>query len=229
MMRAKICGITSMEEARLAIEAGADALGFLVGLDYPSDDRLSAEEAREIVAGLPPFVSTVLVTHRTEPDWVEAACWKIRCSTVQLHGDYPLEEIPELRQRLPHLKILKAVHVEDEGAVARAREVERWVDAVLLDTKTATRIGGTGQTHDWGISARVVAALHRPVILSGGLNPENVVRAIEIVRPYAVDVNSGVENPDGSKSPEKVRAFIALAKGLPSPRPAAEPEVRLRA
>jgi phosphoribosylanthranilate isomerase len=102
--------------------------------------------------------------------------------------------------------------VVDETAIAHAVEAAQHADAILLDSRTATRIGGTGKTHDWTISARIVQAVQKPVILAGGLKPENVARAIEAVQPFAVDVNSGVEFPDGRKSPERLEDFISLAK-----------------
>jgi phosphoribosylanthranilate isomerase len=211
-MRVKICGITNLEEARLALSCGADAVGFLIGLDYRTDDAIEPSAAKKIIASLPPFVSSVLVTHRTEPGWVVEMCQEIACSTVQLHGEFPPEKIPALREKAPHLRVIKAVHVVDTTSLSLAAEAARWADAILLDTKTDTRIGGTGLTHDWSISASIVKQTNRPVIMSGGLNPDNVRAAIATVLPYAVDVNSGVENPDGSKSPEKLRAFVRLAK-----------------
>lgn len=215
-MRVKICGITNKPEAQMAVSFGVDALGFLIGLNYRRQDEIDMVAAAKIIAGLPPFVSVVLVTHRSEPDWVAETCKKIGCTTVQLHGDFPLEQIPVLRKMIPYLRIIKTVHVTDERAVALAVSAARWADAVQLDTKTATLIGGTGIKHDWSISSRIVKAVAKPVILSGGLTPQNVRHAVSIVRPFAVDVNSGVENSDGSKSAKKVKSFIALAKGLKS-------------
>ena len=220
-MRVKICGITTIEEAKLALSCGADALGFLIGLDYRTEDAIDPSAAEKIIASLPPFVSSVLVTHRTEPGWLAEMSQKIGCNTVQLHGEFPPEEIPRLREQIPYARVIKAVHVVDASSAALAMHAARWADAILLDTKTATRIGGTGITHDWSISARIVKQATKPVILSGGLNPENVRAAITTVSPYAVDVNTGVENPDGSKSQEKVRAFIRLAKGSGAQSPAA--------
>lgn len=220
-MRVKICGITKIEEAQVALSCGADALGFLIGLGYRTDDEIDASAAKKIIASIPPFVSSVLVTHRTEPGWVAEMCQKIGCSTIQLHGDFPLEDIPSLRLKVPYARLIKAVHVTDSSSLALAARAARWADAVLLDTKTDTRIGGTGVTHDWSISARIVKEAGKPVILSGGLNPENVRAAIATVSPYAVDVNSGVENPDGSKSLEKIQAFIRLAKEAGAQSPAA--------
>lgn len=196
----------------MAVSFGADALGFLVGLNYFTDDEIDLQAARRIISETPPFVSSVLVTHKVDLDWVARACLQSGCNIVQLHGDFALAQIPELRQRIPNVRIIKAVNVVDESAVARAQAAAQQSDAVLLDSRTATRIGGTGHTHDWTISARIVKAVEKPVILAGGLNPENIERAIAVVQPFAVDVNSGVEFPDGLKSPQKVEAFISLAK-----------------
>lgn len=211
-MRVKMCGIASKADALMAISFGADALGFLIGLDYATDDEIDPAGARAIIAALPPFVSTVLVTHRTDPGWVAKTAGEIGCTTVQIHGDMPLEAILSLREELSHLRVTRVVHVVGEASVERAVIVAGWADAIHLDTRTPTRVGGSGVTHDWSISARIVQAVDRPVILSGGLTPDNVRQAIATVRPFAVDVNSGVETADGQKSPMKVRAFIEQAR-----------------
>jgi phosphoribosylanthranilate isomerase len=217
-VRVKICGITTQGDARAAVRAGADALGFLVGLLYPSEDQLSAEQAAEIIARLPPFVSPTLVTHRSRLAEVVELCRVARPHVLQLHGDFHLPEIPLLRRELPHLKVIKAVHVDGPAAVERAVAAAEHADAVLLDTRTATRIGGTGVTHDWGISRQVRDALgERPVILAGGLDPENVSAAIERVLPWAVDVNSGVCVRRGQKSVERMESFVRNAKSAFSP------------
>jgi phosphoribosylanthranilate isomerase len=211
-MRVKICGIRNLDEARMAVYGGADALGFLVGLNYRTDDELDAEAARRIIAEIPPFISSVLVTHKVDLDWVAQACLQTGSSIVQLHGDFALNQIPDLRRMLPNVRIIKAVNVVDISAVPRAKAASELADAVLLDSRTATRIGGTGKTHDWSISAGIVKMLDKPVILAGGLKPENVVQAVEQVRPFAVDVNTGVEFPDGAKSPQRIADFVRLAK-----------------
>ena len=202
----------------MAVSFGADALGFLVGLNYRTDDELDLQTAQRIIAEVPPFVSSVLVTHRVDLDWVARACQQSGCSIVQLHGDFALAQIPQLRQMAPNVRIIKAVSVVDGSAVTRAVAAAQQADAVLLDSRTATRIGGTGQTHDWTISARIVKAVEKPIILAGGLKPENVARAVEVVHPFAVDVNSGLEFPDGSKSPQKIEDFISLAKATADAR-----------
>jgi phosphoribosylanthranilate isomerase len=212
-MRVKICGITTHEDASAAVNLGTDALGFLVGLLHESEDEISAKAAAEIVATLPPFVSGTLVTHRAELAEVRELCKDVRPQVLQLHGAFPLDRIPQLREEFPSLKIIKAVHVENKLAVDLAKTAAPYVDAVLLDTKTATRIGGTGVTHDWSISRRIRDALvGTRVILAGGLNPENVASAVVQVRPYAVDVNSGVSIRRGKKSPELMERFIRAAK-----------------
>lgn len=222
-MRFKVCGIVSKEDALLAVASGADALGFLVGLDYPSDDETTTAAAADIIAAVPPFVSTVLVTHRIATEWIVGAARAMRCTTLQLHGDFPPEQIPDLRAALPNVKIARVAHVESEGSLLLAETVAHWADAIHLDTRTATRLGGTGLVHDWTLSARIVRQTPTPTILAGGLTPLNVGPAIDVVRPWAVDVNSGVDH-DGSprKSPDKLRAFgEAVRRASVSAAPAA--------
>lgn len=208
----KICGIRSLAEALAALEAGPDALGFLVGLDYPTDDALEPGEARAIGLAIPPGVRRVLVTHRTTAAEVVRLVRAAGCDAVQLHGAFPVDEVPALREGLPGSWISRVVHVEGVDAVARAVELAGWADAVHLDTRSGARLGGTGLTHDWAVSARIVATCSKPVILSGGLTPANVAEAIRTVRPFGVDVNTGVEDPSGAKDPARLRAFVAAAR-----------------
>ena len=221
-MRFKICGIVSKQDALLAVAHGADALGFLDGLDYPSNDEVTRETAAAIIAAVPPFVSTVLVTHRIELPWIVEAARTIRCSTIQLHGNFPLPAIAALREQLPQVKISRVAHVVDDSSVALAAQVAAAADAVHLDTRTATRLGGTGLVHDWQISARIAREVAAPVILAGGLTAANVGQAIETVRPYAVDVNSGVDAGEGpEKSPDRLSAFAdAVRRAQDQPAPA---------
>lgn len=213
--RVKICGITNPDDAGAAIAAGADALGFLVGLDYRAGDEISPERARRLVAVLPPFVSSVLVTHRVRLDEVVALCRAIGPHAVQLHGPYPVREIPALRAELPHLKVIKAVHPMDDDGLDSALAAEAFVDALVLDSKTPHRIGGTGVTHDWRRSRAIRDDVGVPVILAGGLDPDNVAAGIEEVRPFGVDVNTGVSEYPGKKSIDKLRRFIAEARQAP--------------
>ena len=203
-MRVKICGITSFAEAQMAISCGADALGFLVGLSYPADDEVDISTAKKIIASLPPFVSSVFVTHKNDLAWVVDTCRRLGSTIIQLHGEFASEEIPSLRSQVPHARIIKAVHVVDSSAIEVAARVAPLVDGVLLDTKTKDRIGGTGVTHDWSISAKIAREISTSVILAGGLNPANVAQAIAKVAPFAVDVNSGVESDDERSGKDQI-------------------------
>jgi phosphoribosylanthranilate isomerase len=209
----KVCGMTRIEDARAAVDAGVDAIGCLVGLDYDVPDRVEPEIARAIFASVPPSVFRVLVTHRTTVEEVVALVVATGASVAQLHGDFPLEAIPELRRNVPSLTIVKAAHVVDERSIEEALRAALAADLLLLDSRTADRIGGTGRVHDWSVSARIVKQSSKPVVLAGGLTPENVADAVARVAPWGVDVNSGVRVPDGRKAHERIRAFVAAAKG----------------
>jgi phosphoribosylanthranilate isomerase len=211
-MRVKICGLSRVEDAVVAAEAGADAVGCLVGLDHASPDQVSAATAKAVYSVLPPFVARVLVTHKTTLGEVSDLVRATGATAVQLHGEYPLVAVPALGEAFPYLSIVKCVHVTGEEAIAAAGAAARVADAVLLDTKVRGRIGGTGKTHDWSISARIVETCPKPVILAGGLNPGNVADAIKRVRPWGVDTNSGTRGTGGSKDHAKIRAFIGAAK-----------------
>lgn len=211
--RVKICGNASRQDARIAVAAGADALGFLVGLRYPSDDELAPARAAQLIAALPPFVTGVLVTHVSDLDAVSGLCRTVRPAALQLHGDFNVEEAPALREAFPHMRIIKVIHPQDDGAVDEARHAAHYVDALLLDTRTESRLGGTGMVHDWSISRRIRDALpETPIVLAGGLTPDNVAAAIERVKPYGVDVNSGVSIAPGRKDARSVGRFIRAAK-----------------
>jgi phosphoribosylanthranilate isomerase len=186
-------------------------VGCLVGLDYATPDRVDPATARAIFEALPPFVARVLVTHRTGLAEVTALMRESGATVAQLHGEFPTVAISALREALPYATIVKSVHVTGEDSIAAAVAAARIADAVLLDTKSRGRIGGTGMTHDWSISARITAASSKPVILAGGLTPDNVAEAIAAVRPYAVDANSGTRGADGFKDHAKIRAFVAAA------------------
>lgn len=213
MVRVKICGITNLEDALSAIELGADALGFHVELE-DSKCPISAANAAEIISRLPPYVATVIVTSASEPSRVVRLAEKTRANTIQFHGEAPLAAMRAVREKLPYLKTYRVVHVFGEDAISESKQFEDAADAIILDSKdieTGAR-GGTGKTHDWTISRKIVEAISLPVILAGGLNPENVAEAIRVVRPYAVDVESGISNPDGTKDLEKMKAFVERAK-----------------
>jgi phosphoribosylanthranilate isomerase len=213
-VRVKICGITSFEELRMAEWAGAHAVGFLVGRLHASRDFLEPDHARDLARTVPPFLVPVLVTHVADGEEILALAARVPTAAVQLHSDLPARALQELRARLAPRKVIGKVSVEDESAIARSREIEGSVDAIVLDSRdrASDRVGGTGTTHDWSISARIVAASRVPVILAGGLTPENVAQAVRVVRPFAVDVNSGVETSDGRKDPSRLARFVAATR-----------------
>jgi phosphoribosylanthranilate isomerase len=220
MVRVKICGNRSLEDALLAVGYGADALGFLVGLRRQSPDSIDEGLAAEIIAALPPFVSSVLVTQLESPDEVVPLAQRLGANTIQLHGDTTPEQALVIKHQLPSVKICKGIHVTGDESVKLAQTYAPAVDAVLLDTVSheTGQSGGTGKTHDWSISRLIVEALEIPVILAGGLTPENVAEAIGVVRPYAVDVNSGTKGADGHKDAARVREFIKEAHSYEQPK-----------
>ncbi|MBC8521471.1 MAG: phosphoribosylanthranilate isomerase [Methanomicrobia archaeon] len=220
--KVKICGNTNVEDAIMAVEAGADAVGVI---NVANTRRyIDLEDAKKICEALPIFVSkVVVVTLDNMP--VEVVHDKIKsieelgADCIQLHGEEPVELATDLRKSMKSgIRIIKKVAVggDKEKCLERALAYENVVDAILLDTAAAAggtgEIGGTGKEHDWNISKEIVEHVKKPVILAGGLNPENVAKAIELVKPYAVFVSSGVESEVRKKDAVKVKEFIEAAK-----------------
>lgn len=197
MTAIKICGITRLEDAEVAAELGANALGFVLWPASPRHTTLAA--ASEIIRHLPPFITPVGVMVNASADEIARAA-DAGLRLAQLHGSVPAGPV-----RLP---LLRAVHLSAQGGDAIEPDVDD--HTVLLDANDPVRHGGTGQTVDW-TRARAVAAKRR-IVLAGGLRPENVREAILAVRPYAVDVASGVESTPGVKDHELLRRFMAAAK-----------------
>jgi phosphoribosylanthranilate isomerase len=208
MTRAKICGITREDDLTAAVEAGADALGFTAAVTVDTPREVSVERAAELVASVPPFVATVLVTM---PETVEAAADAVRvvgADAVQVHGTLGPDELRALRRQTA-TKVVAAVDATDDDIEAYAGAA----DALLVDSVDEQGAGGTGETHDWERTATLVADLDVPVVLAGGLTPENVAAAVETVDPFAVDVASGVEREGGVKDHAAIRQFVARAAG----------------
>jgi phosphoribosylanthranilate isomerase len=193
-MIVKICGITRLEDARAAVDAGATALGFVFWPDSPR--FVDPFCARAIAASLPPFVTTVGVFVDQPAAYVSGVASLVPLSAVQLHG----RETPKMAAAIGR-PVIKAVTLGDG-------DLDRWPPHVmlLLDVHDPVKRGGTGRTIDWGAAAAVAAT--RPVLLAGGLTPENVAEAIARVRPHGVDVSSGVEQSPGIKNHERVRALL---------------------
>jgi phosphoribosylanthranilate isomerase len=214
-MYVKICGVRRQEDALLAAELGADAIGLLVGQKHNSLDFISGTVARDIARALPPSVEAVLVTHIKAIDELERLLQQSEITTIQLHSEIAPSSVEGLRGRIPHLKIFKSVSVISADSVVYPEAFEQLVDGFVLDSvNVATdQVGGTGKTHDWSVSREIVTRYPDiPIILAGGLNSENVRSAIEQVRPFGVDVNSGTKASDGFKDLRKMEAFIVQAK-----------------
>ena len=214
--RLKICCIQDAEEAALAVGAGAHALGFvgrgLSGPEVISDDAVIAA----IVATVPPGVDAWLLARDAQPGVLVDRVRRTRVTTVQICDAVPRSVYAELRAGAPWCRIVQVVHVAGPEAIDDALEVEDAVDAILLDSGTPTGptpvFGGSGQTHDWAISERVVASVSKPVWLAGGLRAGNVAQAYATVRPFGLDLCSGVR-ANGRLDAGRLKAYVAAVRG----------------
>ena len=201
-MRVKICGITNVEDAQTAVEYGADALGFVFA---KSPRQVTKEQARDIIKCLSPFISPVGVFVDEQVDKIKGICDFCYINTVQLHGN----EQPFYLNELGGYKIIKAFRLKEEDDLKPLANYKP--HAFLLDSYVKRVMGGTGVTFNWEIARQ--AHKYGTIILSGGLTPENVKEAIQIVKPYAVDVSSGVESSPGKKDKVLMKRFIVNVKG----------------
>lgn len=200
----------SVDEANMAIAAGADAIGLVSAMPSgpgPIDEELICQ----IASHVPRSVGTFLLTSLTSADAIIAQHGRCITSTIQLVDQLEDGAHQAIRRALPALRLVQVIHVAGPESIDEARDVAPLVDAILLDSGNprlaVKELGGTGRTHDWSVSANLVAAVDVPVFLAGGLRAENVRAAIEQVRPYGVDVCSGVRT-DGRLDPEKLHAFM---------------------
>lgn len=202
VVRSKICGITRLEDARAAVAAGADAIGFVF---YPKSPRaVTIEQAQAIIASLPPFVTTVGLFVDMPREQLQQLLVQVPLDLLQFHGD----ETPEQCEGFGR-PYIKALRVKSGADVARQIAQYASASGILLDTFIAGVPGGTGETFDWSL---VPQGLQMPIILAGGLTPDNVQAAIKQVKPYAVDVSGGVEASKGIKDLSKVKAFIQAVR-----------------
>ncbi len=207
MVRVKICGLTNLKDALFACHFGADALGFIL---YPKSKRfIKAKEVRKITSQLPPFITKVGIFVNEDPRDVLEILSYAHLDFAQLHGD----ETPEECEYVGKNRVIKVFRLKSEEEIEKINPYIGKVRAILLDTYDSKVYGGTGKPFNWEIAVKVKKTFPEiPLILSGGLNPENVKKAVETVNPYGVDVSSGVEIEPGIKAPEKVEQFIKNAK-----------------
>ena len=213
MTRVKVCGITSREDLQVAVAAGADAVGLLVDVPVDSPREITPTQAKQLAAATPPFVTTVLVTMPETPESVVELADAVGTDAVQVHGELGTGDLAYLTASV-EAQVLKTV---DAAAPEQARRYDDVADALLVDSVDDDGAGGTGRTHDWDRTAEVTADLDSPVVLAGGLTPENVAAAVQTVDPFAVDVASGVESETpgangGRKDPDAVAEFVENAK-----------------
>ncbi|WP_018257610.1 phosphoribosylanthranilate isomerase [Halomicrobium katesii] len=207
MTRVKVCGITRREDREAVVAAGADAIGVINGVSVDTPREVDDETAAALVAGVPPLVTSVLVTMPEAVQSVARRVETVQPDVVQVHDGLTPTQLGALRRRVDAklVAVVDAEHAEIEAYADAA-------DALLVDSVDAEGGGGTGETHDWDRTREIVDTLDAPVVLAGGLTPENVADAVGTVRPFGVDVASGVEAEGGVKDHDAVRAFVRQAK-----------------
>ena len=208
--RVKICCISSLQEAQLAIAHGASALG-LVGHMPSGPGIISDELIAQIASSVPPPISTFLLTSETSSASIIAHYQKVKTHTIQIVDTLQEGSYTDIRQALPHVKLVQVVHVIDQKTVDEAIELSQFVDAILLDSGNPNlqvkELGGTGRVHNWALSRQIRENISIPLFLSGGLKAENVREAIETVQPFGLDLCSSVRT-NGQLSQEKLERFF---------------------
>lgn len=211
----KICGLRSVIDACYCVKYGANAIGVIVGAVHKTEDELTAHDASKIFKKITaPDVYKVMVTHIENADEVLKLAVLSECNTIQLHSCMPVGEMEKVRKSFDGT-LIGIAHGNMSNLFERVETLVKSgvVDMILIDTRTADRVGGTGLTHDWRLTAAVRQKYpDTKIILAGGVTPENVEKAIEVVRPFGVDVNSGVKDARGNKDVDKVIKFISYAR-----------------
>ena len=209
-IKIQIAGVSSLEDSVRLINLGVDGLGFTLRLPSGNHDGLTEEKTKKIIAALPPLVGTVLITYITNPVEAVEFCRYLGVNTIQLHAPVEKGVMTEIKNLLPNVKIIKSVNVVNSSAIDESKNYAKEADAIILDTydPKSGRHGATGMTHDWTISREIVETCPKPVILAGGLSPDNVAEAIKFVKPWGVDVHTGIENAAGTPNHEKAAAFV---------------------
>jgi phosphoribosylanthranilate isomerase len=209
----KICGLTREEDLAIAVSMGADAVGFLVGVPE-SPRNLTLKRAENLLSKVPIFIDKVVVTPPKSIEWLLEVNNMLKPSAIQIHGKNELDS-KIIQNSIKDTRLIKTIYVTKNSLNKKIIEDLKTFDAILLDSFNQTQYGGTGKVHDWKLSRQIKKALEPiPVILAGGLTPDNIKEAILTVKPYAVDVASGVESNPGIKDDKKIRTFIENAKQI---------------
>ena len=206
--RVKICGLTRHTDLELAIDVGADAVGFICDVPVETPREIPSDRVATLVDSCPPFVTSVLVTMPSSPADAIELVEAITPDVLQVHSGLDSSELGTVREAID-CQLLVGVDADDVGS---ARTVDDVADGFVVDSVDADGAGGTGTTHDWERTRGVAAELESPIVLAGGLTPANVTQAIRTVEPFAVDVSSGVESRGGIKDETAVRTFVDRAK-----------------
>ncbi|MFF8974898.1 phosphoribosylanthranilate isomerase [Streptomyces sp. NPDC014995] len=212
----QVAGIIDADEADMIIGEGADWIGFALRLPSGKDD-IAEQDAAVIIKGLQAPHAGVLISYLTDAEEISDFCHELGVVAVQLHGDVETEQLRRLKEIRPDLFVLKSLVVRQDNAeelLELVDDTHPFVDMYITDTfdpRTGAK-GATGLTHDWNVSAELVRRSPKPLMMAGGLNPENVGDAIRAVKPAAVDAHTGLEGPDGRKDRAKVAKFIAEAR-----------------
>ena len=212
-MKVKICANKNIYDAESCLLAGADIIGILVGQEHSSNDFITKEEAKEITKYINGRCDVSLVTHLEEADKIIKLTKYIGNNIIQLHSNIEETEVEKIKKELSNIKLVRLIHVSKDGKIKTNIKNMKYVDYYILDSFNleTNQVGGTGLKFNWEKGKEIIEKLNKPTFLAGGLNPENVKEAINIVNPYGVDVNSGCKT-NGTKDRTKVIEFVRNAK-----------------
>lgn len=216
MVKIKICCIQSLDEAKTAILLGASAIGLVS--EMPSGPGVISEDLiAEISSQIPPDISTFLLTSKQNTDKIIEQLKRCKTNSVQIVDDLIGGNYSDIREELPNINIVQVIHVTDEMSIEKTVEISEQVDSILLDSGnknlTVKELGGTGRTHDWNLSRKIVQEVKIPVYLAGGINASNVTKAINTVKPFGIDLCSSVRT-NGKLDKNKLTEFFNILKSL---------------
>ncbi len=210
----QIAGITNANDAIMCADAGFNIIGFLVGQKHESNEFITKELAKEIKNALPKNIKTTLITHLENADEIIEIAKFIDVDFIQLHSYIKESEVEKIKIALPDKKLIRLIHIAQNGEILNDISKMKYVDIYFTDSinKATNQVGGTGLTHSLETDKRLVETLNKPVMIAGGLTPENVAAAIKFCHPWGVDVNSGCRGANGGRDKTKVKSFVENTK-----------------